>query len=347
MQKYLDFVREFHENNENGIAFVSNQLKKHLLENPENQTEIETILDFLYSNPKTDISKIGYATILAKTDKWHKKLKSVAIKNDETEWIDYEVVKDFGDGFRFVKLISKSCYEREGKLMSHCVASYFGRSSEIYSLRDSKNAPHCTIENGVQIKGKWNGKIDPKYVDYVVKFLEHIGMTVGENEMKNLGYYKLETIEKGLTCEKTYNGYVYENDLSSVKDSEGDVYNWLGIFNVKSMFDLDVDLNFKFAFDFTGMVKYFVKKIHSEWNYAQNASSWNYAKNASSWDYAVNADIGKNSIAKAKIWSWIVLAEYDPENKPIAVVAKQVDGKEILEDTWYTLKDGVFTVTKP
>jgi len=33
-------------------------------------------------------------------------------------------------------------------------------------------------------------------VDYVVKFLEHIGMTVGENEMKNLGYYKLESIDK-------------------------------------------------------------------------------------------------------------------------------------------------------
>jgi len=85
MKKYLDFVREFHENNESGIAFVSNQLKKHLLENTENQTEIETILDFLYANQKTDISKIGYATILAKTEKWHKKLQSVTIKNDDTE----------------------------------------------------------------------------------------------------------------------------------------------------------------------------------------------------------------------------------------------------------------------
>jgi hypothetical protein len=53
-----------------------------------------------------------------------------------------------------------------------------------------------------------------------VKFLEHLGMTVGENEMKNLGYHKLETIDKDLTCEKMYNRYVYENNLGEVKDSE-------------------------------------------------------------------------------------------------------------------------------
>jgi len=57
-------------------------------------------------------------------------------------------------------------------------------------------------------------------VDYVVKFLEHLGMTVRENEMKNLGYYKLESIDNGLTCENTYNGYVYENNLFTIKDSE-------------------------------------------------------------------------------------------------------------------------------
>lgn len=38
--------------------------------------------------------------------------------------------------------------------MSHCVASYYGRNAKIYSLRDSKNKPHCTIEDGQQVKGK-------------------------------------------------------------------------------------------------------------------------------------------------------------------------------------------------
>jgi hypothetical protein len=62
--------------------------------------------------------------------------------------------------------------------MSHCVASYYGRDTVIYSLRDSNNNPHCTIEDGNQIKGKGNGSVDPKYIDYVVKFLEKLGMTV-------------------------------------------------------------------------------------------------------------------------------------------------------------------------
>lgn len=145
MKKYLTYISEFHENNIIEIEFVNNHLKKHLIDNEENQTEIETILDYLYSN-KVNISKIGYSTILEKTEKWHKKLQSVAIKDIEKEWEDYEIYMDFWDWFKIVKLISKSCYEREGKLMSHCVASYFWRNSKIYSLRDSKNLPHCTIE---------------------------------------------------------------------------------------------------------------------------------------------------------------------------------------------------------
>ena len=38
--------------------------------------------------------------------------------------------------------------------MSHCVASYYGRDVEIYSLRDKKNLPHCTLEKDNQIKGE-------------------------------------------------------------------------------------------------------------------------------------------------------------------------------------------------
>jgi hypothetical protein len=38
--------------------------------------------------------------------------------------------------------------------MSHCVASYYGRDVEIYSLRDNKNLPHCTVEENKQVKGK-------------------------------------------------------------------------------------------------------------------------------------------------------------------------------------------------
>ena len=56
---------------------------------------------------------------------------------------------------------------------------------------------------------------------------------------------------------------------------------------------------------------------------------------------------GNNSIAKAKIGSWITLAEWGRDDNgdliPINVVTKRVDGVEIKEDTYYKLVNGVFT----
>lgn len=60
---------------------------------------------------------------------------------------------------------------------------------------------------------------------------------------------------------------------------------------------------------------------------------------------------GINSSAKAKIGSWITLAEwkYSEEKQrdiPFSVVTKQVDGIEIKEDVYYTLQDGKFEESK-
>lgn len=85
MTKYLTYISEFHENNPIEIEFVNNHLKKYLESNQEIQDEIEQILDYLFSNPKLDISKIGYQVALEKTIKWHKKLQSVSIKDKEKE----------------------------------------------------------------------------------------------------------------------------------------------------------------------------------------------------------------------------------------------------------------------
>ena len=84
MKDYLIFIQEFHESNPIELEFVKNHLSKHLEKEQENQDEIEKILDYLYSE-KPDISKIGYKTILEKTEKWHKKLQSKSHKSDEAE----------------------------------------------------------------------------------------------------------------------------------------------------------------------------------------------------------------------------------------------------------------------
>ena len=332
MKKYIDYVKQFHEWNQTEIEFIENQLKKHLSENEENQTEIETILDYLFSNPKVNISKIWYKTILEKTEKWHKKLSQLETKDDEEVWVDYEIVLDFKDWFKFVKLISQNSYNREWKIMSHCVASYFWRKVNIYSLRDSNNKPHCTIEENQQVKGKWNWSIDPKYIDYVVKFLEHLRMSVWENEMKNLGYYKLEKIDKNLTSNYLYNWYIYENKLDTIKDKDWNQYNWFWLLNIRDLvifkndFGFSINLNIKETVEYLlNWIKWLFNKISdkeddvlvdkknsaqiwSSWNYAKIWSSWYYAKIWSSWYSAQiwsSGDYAKiwSSGDSAKIWS--------------------------------------------
>ena len=54
---------------------------------------------------------------------------------------------------------------------------------------------------------------------------------------------------------------------------------------------------------------------------------------------------GNNSIAKAKIGSWITLSEWDCINGvwiPICVKTEQVDGERIKADTFYKLVNGEF-----
>jgi hypothetical protein len=37
--------------------------------------------------------------------------------------------------------------------------------------------------------------------------------------------------------------------------------------------------------------------------------------------------------------SWITLAEYDDDYKPVIVLSFQIDGKKYKEDTWYKIEN--------
>lgn len=88
-------------------------------------------------------------------------------------------------------------------------------------------------------------------------------------------------------------------------------------------------------------------------NYSRQAASGYYSRQAASGDHSIQETIGKNCVmmsagnegqAKGKIGSWIVLTEWKSRgNESIpTVVAKRIDGTEVKEDTWYTLKNGDF-----
>ena len=88
-------------------------------------------------------------------------------------------------------------------------------------------------------------------------------------------------------------------------------------------------------------------QIGSSGDSAQIGSSGNYAKIDSTGNDSVICCAGANSIVKAKIGSWITLAEwkYSEEKRryiPICVKTEYVDGERIKENTWYKLENGEF-----
>ena len=88
-------------------------------------------------------------------------------------------------------------------------------------------------------------------------------------------------------------------------------------------------------------------KIGSSGDYAQIGSSGYSAKIDSTGEDSVIMCAGNKSKAKAKIGSWITLAEWewsDDKNRyvPVCVKTEYVDGENIKADTWYQLKNGKF-----
>ena len=90
-------------------------------------------------------------------------------------------------------------------------------------------------------------------------------------------------------------------------------------------------------------------KIGSSGYYAKIGSSGDSAKIRSTGKNAVVMAAGYKSIAKAKIGSWITLAEWvreDGEWIPKCVKTEHVDGTRIKEDVFYRLVDGNFCEVK-
>lgn len=161
------------------------------------QGKLEHIIDAFLATGRTKLRKMSYKDAVRLSEEWTASLNKKAANIIETEE-DVKVLKRFKSGMQWVRLVGKAAFEREGKLMSHCVGSYYEKSKEdkfaIYSLRDVNNMPHCTLEVAGkdsinQIKGKGNGSIHPKYIKYVIDILtKHFKLPVRDSELENLGY---------------------------------------------------------------------------------------------------------------------------------------------------------------
>ncbi len=180
------------------IGWMNSVYKNYSKSNPTSH-EIEHIIDFLVSPAAPPrLRKMSYVDARRKADEWSRSNQKKG-KNLSDSADDIETIHDFLDGTRIVRLKTKTAFQREGFLMSHCVGGYSpdDKNCLIYSYRDEKNMPHATFEvqknneSINQIKGKGNGPIHPKYIHPILAFLKSIGMEIRPNDMQNLGYHHI------------------------------------------------------------------------------------------------------------------------------------------------------------
>lgn len=149
------------------------------------------VTDWLDAVPERDrhlrrIDRMSYAEAARMAAVWHEKLLTLAADADDPDVVEeIEVVEDCGDGCRFVELKGPVALLREGRLMGHCVGSYFptiqAGHARIFSLRDERNQPHVTIEvqreapggalEATQVKGRGNRAPVERWASYCRKFI--------------------------------------------------------------------------------------------------------------------------------------------------------------------------------
>jgi hypothetical protein len=236
---------------EKSKEFAEKHLSKFLLKKDCKLTdaEAEHIIDWLDSEdaPKR-VAKMSVPQALEGSQKWQEKLNEQKAAKTDEQFIEL-VFQPTEKQFKIVQLVGKPAFEREGNLMKHCVASYFERKDcKIYSLRDEKNKPHCTIELGWsqyphdkpieerekyirQIKGKTNGNVKPEYVKPVIEFLLSLGVRVDDSQLGYVGYSTFEYPELIGRLEKIRNKpirkiiigaktYFYKSDLYKENDKQ-------------------------------------------------------------------------------------------------------------------------------
>lgn len=163
------------------------------------ESEMEHVLDYLVSTAAPSrLQKMSIEDAKRKAREWSEANQKRG--RDLLDGVDDTApIHAFDDGTRIVELKTQNSLKREGFLMSHCVGGYsLTATCAIYSYRDADNMPHATFEvqradnEIMQIKGKGNGPIHPKYIQPILTFLTVIGMEIRSSDMTNLGYYHID-----------------------------------------------------------------------------------------------------------------------------------------------------------
>lgn len=196
----------------------------------ELRDEITTVRDYLYDIAGLYVDKVAetarrtnkkpkirydylktsneYATFemaLTAARKWHEHLaENLAKLNKSKEMFEKSLigvvhVMDLTDGLSAYQLMTPEALDFESEYMGHCVGKggydigVKEGTTKIYSIRDERGEPHCTIEvcgdDIEQIKGKQNKAPIRKYVPAIKMFIEQKHFNI-ERGLKHLGFIK-------------------------------------------------------------------------------------------------------------------------------------------------------------
>lgn len=193
--------------NKTGVMDFTGELTAEIVD------EIVHITDYFATLEPNDLRKIDrepYKVIKQKVADWDREMKSTSndqrnednLKKQLVPNVDYKVVETLSSGLKWVKLISPKSKDIEGDSMGHCVANDSYETEDIYSLWDSKNRSHVTIEANdrrktiKQIKGKGNKSPVEKYipacVDYIVKSILDGYSILGDGQFFGMVKYNEE-----------------------------------------------------------------------------------------------------------------------------------------------------------
>jgi PcfJ-like protein len=159
---------------------------------------LEHIVNWFNSWPATDtrlprLTRINFQTACNAASVW-----MTNISKNLWDFVKDKppIVRTYEDGYHWVRLVTNLHFERESKLMNHCVGNgtyynmYRRGDMEYYSLRDKHNNPHCTVECAVahgsrtvcQCKGNSNRKAAPQYQRFIRRFFNDMGWSIRGDE---------------------------------------------------------------------------------------------------------------------------------------------------------------------
>lgn len=201
---YYDKVTVIQDYNESYPSWVQKAINEgstvYLLNIEEDdKNKIFYWLNYLEILNKKDLSRISVPQLIKNVASWNKELTKCTNVNDEE---GIEIIHQYDDKFSWVKIFGRESLYREGYMMNNCVSNYYDdvscNKTNIYSLRDTNNKPHVTLEvkNNVvtQIKGNCNHSVKKDYIDYVKDFLDNHYVKyndINDEEYVNIGLIKI------------------------------------------------------------------------------------------------------------------------------------------------------------